>query len=230
MACYAWPAHSPTEYYQHALCGYVLLQDDLEDNTLPLIQRSPFEGGGSTIGAASHPLSGPVLGWRSAARAPGTSALPRLPLKIKDSMEFCGFAGMGATHAGLPAAAATAPMPECVGNGCLPAAPAAEASASGGAPAGSDAGIELGTAPQQASAQVPQLPALRQEDLIYRRNAFGQKIMLGKGGYGAVRPLSVTASVCWGGLRLQFYAGRREFDLTRLCTSADGETCLSCGI
>ena len=147
------------------------------------------------IGAASHSLSGPVLGWRSAARAPGTGALPTLPLKIKDSMEFYGFAGMGATPAGPPAAAATAPMPELVGNGCLPAAPAAEASASGGALVGSGAGIELGTAPQQASAQVPQLPALQHEDLIYKKNRFGRKIMLGKGGYGAVRPLSVTASV-----------------------------------
>ena len=193
LGCYAWPAHSPTEYYQHALCGYVLLQDDLEDNMLPLMQRSPFDGGGSTIGAASQPLSGPVLGWRSAARAPGTGALPTPALKIRDSMDFCRSAGMGATHAGLPAAAATAPMPELLRNGCLPAAAAAEAS--GGALAGSGAGNELETAPQQVSAQVPQLPALQQENLIYRRNAFGQKIMLGKGGFGAVCPLSVTASV-----------------------------------
>ena len=197
MVCYAWPAHSPTEYYRPALCDYVLLQDDLEDNMLPLIQRSPFDGGGSTVEAASHPLAGPVLGWRCATRAPGTGALPPEPLKIKDSMEFCGFAGMRATHAGPPAAAAIAPMPELVGNGGLPAAAAAEGSASGGALAGSGAGIELGTAPQQASAQVPQLPALQQADLIYRKNAFGRKIMLGKGGFGAVCTPNVTASVCW---------------------------------
>ena len=159
---------------------------------LPLIQRSPFDGGGSTIGAASHPLSGPVLGWRSAARAPGTGALPALPLKIKDSMDFWGSAGMGATHAGLPAAAATAPTPELLREGSLPAAAAAGASASGGALAGSGAGIELGMAPQQASAQAPQLPALQHEDLIYKKDRLGRKIMLGKGGFGAVRPLSVT--------------------------------------
>ena len=159
MACQCWPAPSSIDGHQCSLLGCTLLQDSLKDSMLPLMPLSPLEGHGVTIRTAF-----PLAVWARpgvAERGWGTRhwCMAEPAPQNRRQRKVRRVCRPGPRPAGLPAAAATAPMPNLSRQGCSMAAAAAGASAPAGALVGT--GIEL-----QASAQVPQLPALHQVVLL----------------------------------------------------------------